>query len=800
MAARLDEGLKKRRRSFESPPAEKHKVARFELQVLPDDLWIKVREGTTVYEALGQAVITPGECGGLGKCGKCRIKVLSSVGPPSDEERRILREDELEQGIRLACRTLVDRDMVVYLASAELEPEYYQILRTGHRRRFNLSPLLQQRVVSLPSNVQQEWISSLDWVKQALGPEYQDLTPSLHCLRAMPRMIEKGGFHGAAVLYDKHLLAWQSLEQMHSLLGLVVDLGTTTLVGKLINMVDGDEVAVASRLNGQSKYGTDVISRLQYVKEDPRGLENLHGVLIDDLNHIVSRLSRTANTASEEIFVAVVAGNTMMQHLLLKIDPSGIAEAPFAPLLTDGLVARSSDIGLRLNPEALIHVMPSKTGYIGGDLISDVIASGAAEQDHQIVLGMDFGTNGEIFLGNGGKMMTCSAAAGPAFEGAQISHGMIAAAGAIEAVDFDRGELSYQVIGNMKPKGICGSGLVDLVAVLLELGVIDDEGLIRPPQEVVEGSLRSRIVPSESGTYDFLVASSERSYHDRPIYLTQKDVRQLQMAKGAIAAGTQILMDEMGVAVQDIDHVYLAGALGNYIKPDVAISIGLVPLVDPSTVSSLGNAASTGASMVLLSRDYWRMANELVDLLEHVELSSRLDFNEYFVRLMDFPSESLLDIEPAELGDMMRHITVGEAMTWEFPTVPVTMPIDEVDRLFRDTGHHGFPVLNSDGRVIGCITLADLEAPLRTGAAGLTAGDVATMKPLVLFPSQSLHEALQASAEDYGRIPVVDPEDPSRLLGVLRRHDIVRAYRKRAAQARTASRRRFPKHQVSRTE
>ena len=196
--------------------------------------------------------------------------------------------------------------------------------------------------------------------------------------------------------------------------------------------------------------------------------------------------------------------------------------------------------------------------------------------------------------------------------------------------------------------------------------------------------------------------------------------------------------------------------------------------------------------MVLLSRDYWRMANELVDMLEHVELSSRLDFNERFVRLMDFPSESLADMELAGLGDVMRHTTVGEAMTRDFPTVPVTMPIEEVDRLLRDTGHHGFPVLDSDGRLKGCITLADLEAPLRTGATGLTAGDIATMKPLVLTPDQSLHEALQASAEDYGRIPVVDPEDPSRLLGVLRRHDIVRAYRKRAAQARAASRRRSP--------
>lgn len=786
MAGPQDESLHKKGRALEASPPKRLKISRFELHVLPDDLWLKVRGGDTAHEELRQAGINLGECGGLGKCGKCKIKVLSSIGPPCEEEKRLLEKDELEQGIRLACRTIVDRDLVVYLAEPGFGLEFYQILMSGYRRRFRLDPLLEQRVVSLPSHVQQDWISTLDRVKEALGPEYEDLTASLHCLRDIPHMADETGFRGAAVLYNRHLLAWQPLDQMHSLYGLVFDLGTTTLVGKLINTVDGDEVAVASQLNGQSRYGSDVISRLQYIKETPHGLEDLHRILVDDLNEIISRLSKAAKISSEDVFIAVVAGNTIMQHLLLKLDPSGIAEAPFAPVLTDGLVLSAVDVGLRLNPEGLIHIMPAKTGYIGGDLISDIIASGAAEQNDRIVLGMDFGTNGEIFLGNGTRMMTCSAAAGPGLEGAQISYGMIAAVGAIEAVDFDKGEFSYQVIGNTKPKGICGSGLVDIVAVLLELGIIDEQGLIRPPEQVAARSLRSRIVRNQSGAYDFLVASPEENYNGRPIYLTQQDVRQLQLAKGAIAAGTRILMDEMGIGVQDIDHVYLAGALGNYVKPDAAMSIGLVPLIDPSKVSSLGNAASTGASMVLLSKHYWRMANELVELLEHVELSSRSDFNYYFVQQMDFPRESLPDMQPEELRDVMKSISVGEVMTRDFTTVPTTMPLEELSNLLRDTGHHGFPVVDKNGRLFGCVTLADIEDPLKKGSTHLTAGDVATPKPLILFPEQSLHEALQASAEDYGRIPVVDPHDRTRLLGVLRRHDIVRAYRKRAAQATVA--------------
>jgi uncharacterized 2Fe-2S/4Fe-4S cluster protein (DUF4445 family) len=310
------------------------------------------------------------------------------------------------------------------------------------------------------------------------------------------------------------------------------------------------------------------------------------------------------------------------------------------PVLTDGLIVKAADVGLKLHPEALFYVMPTKSGYIGGDLIGGILASGAAEQEDEIILGLDLGTNGEIFMGNRKGLMTCSAAAGPALEGARISHGMIAQAGAIEAVSFEKGNLHYQVVGKIKPKGICGSGLVELVAVLLQCGIIDYEGLICPPQGKAAQSLGSRII-NRAGVNDFLIASAEESYDHRPIYLTQRDVRELQLAKGAIAAGVRTLMDEMGIGTEDIHRVYLAGALGNYVSPYGAMRIGIIPRLDPEIVTSLGNAASTGASMVLLSHRYWRMANELADSIEHVELSSRPDFNQYFIEHMDFPKENL---------------------------------------------------------------------------------------------------------------------------------------------------------------
>jgi len=777
---------KGKKRFIMPPAAKKLKTGYVRLKVSPDDLWLPVRQGETILDALQKkGVELEGDCGGLGKCGKCKVKVLSSIGSPSKVERELLSEEELKQGIRLACRTKIEKDLVIYHGVPEPDLEYFQILRSGYRPLFQVNPLVQKRPTGLPSDLEDEGLSDLSRIKLALGTEYQDLKASLQCLRTLPQTLKETRSHGAAVLHNNFLMAWQGWDKVECQYGLVFDLGTTTLVGKLIDLLDGSEVAAICRLNSQINYGTDVISRLQYVKERTNGLETLHSLLIEDINHIIKRLLEVGSCEPDDVFIAVAAGNTTMQHFLLSLPPLGIAEAPFSPVLTDGLIVKVADIGLQLHPEALLYMMPMKSGYIGGDLISVILASGAVEQEDEIILGLDLGTNGEIFLGNGKRLLTCSAAAGPALEGARISHGMIAKTGAIEGVGFEEGDFHYMVIGNVKPKGICGSGLVDLVADLVELGIIDDEGLLRPPQERIAEGLSPRII-NRSGVNDFLIASAEESYDRKPLYLTQKDVRELQLAKGAVAAGIATLMDEMGITVQDIDRVYLAGALGNYVNPYSAMRIGLIPSVNQEIIKSLGNAASTGASMVLLSKDYWDKANEIADFIEHIELSSRLDFNQYFVEQMDFPRKRTLEIHREEVGDVMKSIRVGEVMTRDFPTVSSTMAAEEIANLSRSTGHHGFPVLDEKGRLFGVVTLADLERSLRSGNADRPLGEIATQAPLVVYPDQTLYEVLQATPEDYGRIPVVDRQDKSRLLGVLRRHDIIRAYREGLVQAREA--------------
>ncbi|MFC1951567.1 ASKHA domain-containing protein [Chloroflexota bacterium] len=301
--------------------------------------------------------------------------------------------------------------------------------------------------------------------------------------------------------------------------------------------------------------------------------------------------------------------------------------------------------------------------------------------------------------------------------------------------------------------------------------------------------MSSRLINRPSGVYDLLIASPEENCDHKPLYLTQRDVRELQLAKAAIAAGVRTLTDELGIRTEDIDRVYLAGALGNYVSPHSAMRIGLFPRLDPEIITSLGNASSTGASMVLLSKDYWQMASKLTGFIEHIELSSRLDFNQYFIEQMDFSKENLLDVYREEMGegDVMKTIKVEEVMTRDFPTVPSTMLLEEMNDMLRDTDHHGFPVLGETGDLFGIATLVDLETSLRSGKGDLTVGDIATRKLFVAYPDQSLHEVLGATTEDYGRIPIVDRRDRNRLLGVLRRHDIMMAYRRRTSTSQKSS-------------
>lgn len=614
------------------------------LNVLPEDIWIKVNQGITIYEALRNTdADLNSECDGLGTCGKCKVGIITAIGAPDEQEKKLLSNDELESGIRLACRVRLTRDMVVHAGTLPGGKELFQILKHGLQRELEIDPLVDLFPLSVAPPDLTHSDSDFNRLRKALGPPYHNLTITGRCLASLYRNLRYTRFTGEALLHHHCLLAWSHPGSVNGRFGLVFDIGTTTLVGKLIRLTDGRELGVISRLNSQIRYGTNIIGRIQHVRERKGGLKRLRELLIRDINLIIKRLLATFGLKAHNMFVAVAAGNTTMQHLLLGLDPSGIAEAPFTPVITEGVAFRTNQLGLHMNPEAMLYVLPAKSGYIGGDLTGFILASGAAEEDEKIILGLDIGTNGEIFLGNRHRMLTCSAAAGPALEGARITHGMIAKAGAIEGFRVENGHLQYNVIGNVKPKGICGSGLVDLAAVLLHYGVLDSEGLIGPDRIREAGELfGSRLVANNpAGLHDFIVAMPEETINQDPILLCQKDVRELQLAKSAIAAGTRLLMQELGVTIDDVDQICLAGALGNYMNPYSAMRIGLIPQTDPEKVVPLGNAAATGASMVLLSKRYWAQSVEIADRLRHMELSVHPDFYDLFVEEMDFPAKNI---------------------------------------------------------------------------------------------------------------------------------------------------------------
>ncbi|MBC8433434.1 MAG: DUF4445 domain-containing protein [Desulfobacterales bacterium] len=613
------------------------------LNVLPADAWIKVQRDNTVYNALQNTEIElEGDCGGLGKCGKCKIRVITPLGKSSKETIELLEPDELEQGVRLACRTKIRKNLAIYTEELNGETEFYQILKHGHMPSVELDPLIERRLVTIPPPSLENSLSDVQRIREVLSPEFHDLKTTYRCLSSLYKNLRATNFDGAVVIHNNCLLEWQPRDSIGGVFGLIFDLGTSTLVGKLVNLIEGQEVAVISRFNSQRKYGADVISRIQHIKGHPKRLANLQKLLVEDLNLITKRLLESFRLKPKDILVAVAAGNTTMQHFMLSLDPSGIAEAPFTPLITEGMTFRSRDVGLKLHPDAMLYVMPAKSGYIGGDLIGFILSSGAAEQDDKLVLGLDLGTNSEIFLGNKNRILTCSAAAGPALEGAKISHGMIARAGAIERFRFEENKLFYNVIGNIKPKGLCGSGLVDLAALLLHHGIVNPEGLICPPdQHKKRNSMTARVIQTqENEIHDFLIASPQESLDGRPVVLTQRDIRELQLAKAAIASGIKILLKTMGAGIEDVDAVYLAGALGNYVHSLSAMRIGLLPEVNPEKIISLGNAASTGANMILLSKRYWERSAEIAAALEHIELSGHADFFDQFIEEMNFPTEN----------------------------------------------------------------------------------------------------------------------------------------------------------------
>ena len=603
----------------------------------PGGRTLDVPDGQTLLEAARAAgVPLEAPCGGKGTCGGCRVVIPDDPPEPSETCRSVLTGEEIGRNMRLACQVRVTRDMRVVVPE-ETRLGDQQILTDGVLFDVPVNPNVRKTAVHLPEPSVADQRSDADRLLDALAEKgLADLTIGVNVTRDLPKRLRTLDFHPAVVVIGNEVVHLDRPTTAEACYGIAFDVGTTTLVGYLVDLVTGDVKAVAGRTNPQTAYGDDVVARIEYAGRDRSAARMLQTVVIDALNEMVLEVCRREHIRPSVVYEAVMVGNTTMNHLLLRLPTEAIGRAPFVAASASAQSVSARELGLKMHRRGRLYTAPLVAGFVGADTVGVILATGIHESD-ALRLAIDVGTNGEIVLGTRRRILACSTAAGPAFEGARIRYGMRAADGAIDRVDIDGGDVVVHTIGGAAALGLCGTGLIDAVAALVAAGVIETTGLMRSADDLVRApNLAGRMVATDGET-GFVLAAAEESGAGHPILLTQKDVREVQLAKGAIAAGIGTMLDEFGAALDDVEDVLLAGAFGNFIRPGRAQAIGLIPPVPLEKVRFVGNAAGAGAKMLLVNRNMRHVAEDVARGVEHVELSQRPDFQARFAEAMFFP-------------------------------------------------------------------------------------------------------------------------------------------------------------------
>jgi len=597
---------------------------------------VRVPQGVTLFDAASwNGIAIDSTCGGHGTCKKCRIRFKADPPVPTSLDLRAYTAAEIKDGWRLACRTPASTDADIEVPPLVTRPKAAIV---GVGRQVILRPAVRKRYLELAEPSLADQATDLERVLAELTDLGQGA--DLAVLRTLGGTLRASDFKVTAVVADETLIAVEPGDTTGRAFGLAFDLGTTTVVATLLDLTAGTPVAVESMLNKQQPFGADVIARISATMLDPAARDKLRQLAQETLAELGTAACQAGGVAPDEVYEVALAGNATMVHLVLGIDPEPLGVAPF--ILSARLLPEVSarDLGVPAHLQARAVVFPAFGAYVGGDITAGLLASGM-DRDPRIRLFIDIGTNCEIVLGGRDWLLATAAPAGPAFEGASIRCGMRAADGAIEAVEITGdGELKLTVIGDTDPAGLCGSGLVDAVAVLAEAGLIDDSG--RFAQDVAEPSPDAEGLAGPAATLAdrFAMIGKERVFvlhwsADRDpatsVYLSQRDVRELQFGKAAIATGWRILLEEAGLAIEDVKQVLLAGSFGSYLNAKSAIRIGLVPNVGPRRIIAAGNLAGEGAKMALLSIRDRAAALSLLEEVTYVELSDRADFNDRFI-------------------------------------------------------------------------------------------------------------------------------------------------------------------------
>ncbi len=554
---------------------------------------IFVPKNTLLYKAAIQAGLQPNvPCGGNGTCGKCRMSVK--------------KEDQDYFETVYACHYQILNNLVV---DSLPESREHRILTEGVGRSVSFSPDLRIKKIDWEKPVLGEKRSDWDRLKDTLGEK--DILPDPELASSLcQRWKEQKDWY---VIHSSRQI-FSLRKEKGRICFAAFDIGTTTLVGYLLDAETGSKLAVESCLNPQSKFGSDVISRSHYALK--HGILPLRDCIRHALQELLLKMTRQAGVDIEDIFQVCIVGNTCMHHLFLGISPSSLVHAPYTPALSEGLILSAAEYGLSVHPKAELLLLPNIAGYVGADTTGCLLTV-RPDQSEEITLLLDIGTNGEMVLGNKHRLLTCSTAAGPAFEGAKIECGMRGTIGAIDHVFYENKRWRYTTIGNAPAVGICGSGLIDLIACLLRAGLIDERG------RLLNGDSRFVFVePSEKNTTG--------------VYLSQKDIGEVQLAKAAIAAGIRLLLQKLNLNENQIDRVCIAGAFGTYMDPHSAGAIGIFPSCLINRVQAIGNAAGEGAKLALCNQKELQEIEKLVSDIDFIELATSEDFQDFFMEELEF--------------------------------------------------------------------------------------------------------------------------------------------------------------------
>ena len=569
-------------------------------------------------------------CGGAGTCGRCLVQVMTGeLSPPTAAEQKRISLERLKEGYRLACEARVLGDAKINVPASSLTTTQ-RIQTEGRELDVTCDPVVHGYEVRVAPTTREDLRSDQVRVEAQLEADgLLGASLSLGAARRLPGILRAHDWRVKAAVVGKRVTA--VLPPRQPLLGFAVDLGTTKLAGYLVDLETGVTLAAAGLMNPQIAYGEDVMARLTYVVQQPEGAQKLQAVIVAGLDELAQTLCEQAGQQPEDIVEAVIVGNTAMHHLLLGLPTEQLGAAPYVAAWSESCDLRGCDIGSQFSPNVRLHILPNIAGFVGADHVAMLLGSGMfAAQD--TVLGLDIGTNTEVALklggGLDGRLLVCSTASGPAFEGAHIQAGMRAAPGAVERVWIEGDRVSLQAIDDQAAVGLCGSGILDAIGQLHKLGLLSETGAMS-----VE---HPRARQGEHGP-EFVIVPRSESANDHDIVLTRGDVSEIQLAKGAMRAGTEVLMREAGITVADLDRIVIAGAFGTYIDVENALRIGMFPPLAAERFEQVGNAAGVGARMTLLSGEMRELAQKVAARAEYVELTNDPRFTLEFTEAMMMP-------------------------------------------------------------------------------------------------------------------------------------------------------------------